>query len=294
MDAVWSAAVGLSDNSQEEMDGYDLVVAIGDVLLKRDRDNPALRERMAEALVNKGFRLGALNRSEEAVTVYDEVVQRFGEATEPAVREQVAKALVNKGFRLGALNWSEEEVAVYDEVVQRFGEATEPAVRERVARALFNKGFRLGGLNRSEEEVAVYDEVVQRFGEATEPAVREVVGRSLNDIGFAFLYDAKRMWAAGDEPAARDRLFRAEEKLRVGLNRAPDNPVILGNLGYAAFLSGRVDEARELLGRAIRLGGEELRQAALDDAAIHPLPQDEAFKELVRSIPGPETEVEEE
>ena len=37
MDAVWSAAMGLYDNSQEEMDGYDLVVAIGDMLLKGGR-----------------------------------------------------------------------------------------------------------------------------------------------------------------------------------------------------------------------------------------------------------------
>ena len=72
-----------------------------------------------------------MNRSEEAVAVFDEVVRRFGDATEPVVRERVAMALVNKGFRLGALNRSEEAVAVYDEVVRRFGDATEPVVRER-------------------------------------------------------------------------------------------------------------------------------------------------------------------
>ncbi|MGH8647173.1 MAG: tetratricopeptide repeat protein [Gammaproteobacteria bacterium] len=158
--------------------------------------------------------------------------------------------------------------------------------------ALFYKGVGLEKLNRHEEAVAVYDEVVERFGEETEPFVRELVGTALNEIGCAFLCDAKRMWAAGDEPAAHDCLFRAEEKLRAGLDRVPDGPWILGNLGYAAFLSGRVDEARELLARAIRLGGERIRQAQLDNAAIKPLPQDEAFKELVRSIPGPETEVE--
>lgn len=34
---------------------------------------------------DKGFRLGQLGRSEEAVGVYDEVVARFGDAPEPTI-----------------------------------------------------------------------------------------------------------------------------------------------------------------------------------------------------------------
>ncbi len=63
----------------------------------------------------QGVRLGALGRSEEAIAVYDDVVARFGTATELPLRELVASALVNKGFRLGALGRSEEAIAVYDD-----------------------------------------------------------------------------------------------------------------------------------------------------------------------------------
>jgi preprotein translocase subunit SecA len=90
---------------------------------------------VAKALVNKGITLGDLNRSEDEISVYDEVLRRFGDATEPAMREQVARALLYKGFRLGDLNRSEDEISVYDEVVRRFGNATEPAVRELMAKA---------------------------------------------------------------------------------------------------------------------------------------------------------------
>ncbi|MGZ4517524.1 MAG: tetratricopeptide repeat protein, partial [Mycobacteriaceae bacterium] len=72
------------------------------------------------ALVNKGLTLCRLDRSEEAVGVYDEVVARFEQAPEPALREAVARALVYKGVALGDLDRSEEEVGVYDEVVARF------------------------------------------------------------------------------------------------------------------------------------------------------------------------------
>jgi hypothetical protein len=44
----------------------------------------------------EGAVLRELGRPEEAVVVYDQVVERFGEAPEPALREQVAMALVNK------------------------------------------------------------------------------------------------------------------------------------------------------------------------------------------------------
>jgi hypothetical protein len=45
-----------------------------------------------------------LNRPAEAIAVYDDLVTRFGEASEPAVRAQVVRALFNKGVRLGQLD----------------------------------------------------------------------------------------------------------------------------------------------------------------------------------------------
>jgi len=72
--------------------------------------------------------------TDDEIARYDEVVARFGDATEPALREQVARAL-NKGGTLEALDRSEEAAGVYDEVVARLGDATEPALREAVAKA---------------------------------------------------------------------------------------------------------------------------------------------------------------
>jgi len=67
--------------------------------------------------------------------VYDEVLRRFGEATEPGTREGVAGALRNKGCRLGVLKRTEEALAVYDDMIRRFADATEPAIQDVVERA---------------------------------------------------------------------------------------------------------------------------------------------------------------
>jgi tetratricopeptide (TPR) repeat protein len=130
-------------------------------------------------MVNKGFRLGALGRSEEEIGVYDEVIGRFGEREEVQIAEKVAKAMVNKGFRLGALGRSEEAIGVYDEVIGRFGEREEVQIAEKVASAMVNKGFRLGALGKSEEEIGVYDEVIGRFGEREEVQIAEQVARAI-------------------------------------------------------------------------------------------------------------------
>jgi tetratricopeptide (TPR) repeat protein len=79
-------------------------------------DETSASSAISAVLVNKGVRLGALGRSEDAVAVYDEVVARFGIREEVALAEQVARALVNKGGTLGALGRSEDAVAVYNEV----------------------------------------------------------------------------------------------------------------------------------------------------------------------------------
>ena|SRR5437773_3681722 len=97
-------------------------------------------------LINKGLKLGALNRSGEAIEVYDEVVRRFGDYPKPALREPLAMALVNKGFRLGVLDRGEDEIAAYSEAALRFGDSVDPAIREQVARALVSKGVKLGVL----------------------------------------------------------------------------------------------------------------------------------------------------
>ena len=75
-----------------------------------DRQEPGLAEQVAKALVNKGFRLGTLGRSEAAIAVYDEVVSRYGDRQEPGLAEQVAAALGNKG-------WLEYSDGCYEESV---------------------------------------------------------------------------------------------------------------------------------------------------------------------------------
>ena len=199
--------------------------------------NPEDNVRRATALVNKGMALGELQRGDEEIAVYDEVLKQFGDATEPQIRDQVAWALINKGVTLGTLNRPEEEISVYDEVVRRFGR--EPRMDDPVATALVNKGVALAGLKRYEEEMRMYDEVVNLFGSTKEPSVAEQVITAL-------IYKAQTL----------DELNRHEDEIRI-------YDMIIVRFGESSDLALRRHVAKALLDKGITLDELGRRAEAL-------------------------------
>ncbi len=183
MDAMWSVAIEFNDNPIEGLSSYDLIINTY-TLLGQKIDDPIWYERIAKVLFNKGFTLEGLNRNEDAIVVFDEVVRRYGDSTETAIQEPVAKALHSKGLSLGVLNRNEDAIVVFDEVVRRYGDSTETAIKKQVAKALFSKGLSLGVLNRNEDAIVVCDEIVRRFGNTTETAIQEMVAKTLYFKGF--------------------------------------------------------------------------------------------------------------
>jgi tetratricopeptide (TPR) repeat protein len=280
--ALLNKAVSLGSRN-----GTNEEIAVYDELLQRfeKATEPAIREQVGRALLNKGVALGTANRNEEELAVYDELLRRFEKATKPALQEQMAMALVNKGITLGTLNRREEAIAAYDELIRLFGDAPGPVIREQILKAFMNKQGNLDALNRTEEAIATCREVVQRYGQINDPALNQPLAHALNTLGFRLLISGKSRVLSGDKKAAELEWHQAHEHLTSALERSPDEPIILGNQGYIHFLLGDIDKARELLTRAIEIGGETIRTGELNDAAIHRLPQDDKFCALVNSIP---------
>jgi tetratricopeptide (TPR) repeat protein len=333
INALWSAATNLFDNSEEEILCYDLIITIinslpkenieknleislakalfnkGQTLLNKadesgenavreeeitvyidlinrfsDATDNTLRKSVAMALVNKGYAFQKLTKHQEAIAAYDEALDRFGKIDELALHEQIAMALVNKGSVLIDLNENDRAIAVYDEVIERFGNIEDLALHRCVAIALINKSIIFAEKNRDTKDI--YEEVIRRFGEAKDTQLREQVTYALNGIGFQIFCQAKSAWQNNDESSAKKYLMEAHDKIDAAYERMPDNAFILGNKAYIRFLMGDKNEARALLSKAISIGGEEVRKAEIEDSKIHPLPQDEEFRELVNSIPG--------
>ena len=151
-----------------------------DQIRQLDEDVGARTELTAvKALIDKGNRLDEMNKLEEALVAYDEVLSRYGASNAPALLEGVAMALVNKGTILGRLERLEEALAACDEVISRYRENDTPFLLEHLAAALVNKGMILRRLNRLEEALAVYEEVVSRYGESETLVLQERVAVAL-------------------------------------------------------------------------------------------------------------------
>jgi len=67
-----------------------------------------IREMVARALMGKGFLLWRLNRMEEALAVHDDLVQRFGDATEPAIGNLLKTARLRRAIAIAHVRGAEE------------------------------------------------------------------------------------------------------------------------------------------------------------------------------------------
>lgn len=106
----------------------------------------------------------------------------------------------------------------------------------------------------------------------------------LNAVGGSLLQEAKRRWKALGRVSADELFGLAKQRIATARAHAPEDPYVLINAGYIAFLEGRRDEARSLLNQAIQQGGEGLRKVGLECSEIHPLPEDEEFRAFIRSL----------
>ena len=139
----------------------------------------------AKEIYNKAVALKNQNRSEEALSAFDEVVHRFAESEMPIVSRLVAMALIERGFTLDDLDRPEDALVAFDEVVRRFGDSDVPDLLKSVTMALVIKGVRLGMLNRPEDALVAFDEVVHRFGDSDVPDLLESVAQALSGKGHA-------------------------------------------------------------------------------------------------------------
>jgi tetratricopeptide (TPR) repeat protein len=188
-----TAAWRLDDSSADEIEGYDLVIRLGDSIQQPDA---YVRERVAMAIVNKGLAFAGSNRHKEAVSTFEEACRRFGKDREQFFRQQVAEAMFNKGYSLSSMGRHDLAVEVYRQLVSQLGKPAEPELQELLAMALLNQGYALGELKRNKEEIKAYDEVVRRFSGSQDPDVQVHVAQALYNKGVTLVASRRNKNAA--------------------------------------------------------------------------------------------------
>ena len=168
----------------EEGEFRKVIEIVDRYFYSRESDSSGISDAVTAFMVFiKAFAHSELGSSERAITIYDEVIERFGNHSALDIQSTIVRALFSKGHQQRLLGEVEAEIETYDEIVERFGGSDAPELQEQVAKALFNKGVTRGQLGEIEAEIALYDEVVERFGDSDVTELQEQVAEALINKG---------------------------------------------------------------------------------------------------------------
>ena len=239
-----------SEDELAEMSGMLMAEAAQSKAIREGIERARVELPQIDSFFSSMAWLGREGLSNQAETIDNEVVERFGASDAPALQARVARALVDKGIAQGRLGDFVAAIAACDEVIERFGGSDVPALQEGVARALVNKGVVQGQLGDSAAAIAVYDEVIERFGGSNVPALQEGVARALVNKGVVQgqLGDSAAEIAVYDEVIER---FGGSDVpvLQEGVARTLVNKGIAqGELGDSAAAIAVYDEVIERFG----------------------------------------------
>ncbi|MGZ4399181.1 MAG: tetratricopeptide repeat protein [Gaiellaceae bacterium] len=169
------------------------VLVLADALADRpdETDDPESMRRALVRLLAKSSALMALERGDEALEIYEEIGDRFADATDPAMREQVAVTLANRVawlFQDGrfeeaeaaqqdlAARFGESALAAFDAIVGRYGAEADPGLKSQAAATMLNKATLLTQLGRHQEALATTEQLIDRFEDEENEAIERVVG----------------------------------------------------------------------------------------------------------------------
>ena len=121
---------------QQEQGIASYGMTIYDDVIRRCGTEVSFNLFIAEALIKKGELLSKLNRKEEALSLYDEIVHRFGNETDIELKQQVAEALYLKAFALFGLKRYKEALSNF---INTYGNTEELSLKRKTALALLLK-----------------------------------------------------------------------------------------------------------------------------------------------------------
>jgi tetratricopeptide (TPR) repeat protein len=174
-----------------------------------ERPDDALDGLVGDALYGIGYSLERIEREEEALPLYEQVVVRLGDADQ--FRGPVARALFHQGSVHSHMGRAEEAIAVWDQLIGRFGDTLEPPVGGWVASALERKAAALRRLERLDDAVDAYDLLIVRFTDSQFPPLRKQADVALSNKVFVRLLQGRHDEAIIVADAAVERLTNADD-----------------------------------------------------------------------------------
>jgi tetratricopeptide (TPR) repeat protein len=266
-EALFSKAISLQQIERDEQ-----AVEVCKQMAARFRNRPDFRGQFARALVQQGQTLARLERLDDAMKVWDELLESFNDATEPPLAMGVAIAYFGKAAAQRRLDHLDDALNTYDELVLRFSTSPFPVLRQRVDAALSEKVFVLLLDQRYDEAIVVANAAVERLGEMGES---DALAIAVLNLGGALAREGRFEEAVNVYDLLIDQL-EDSEALRGRRILAISNKV------EAMTMLGRADDAIDLHADMLGRYGDEVPEAFADAAERNQF--DEGAKPVVAGL----------
>ena len=177
---------------KEAIKCYDEAVDLYQKAVQQCENNRNLFvEQIIIILVTKGIAFYQAGHKDEAIQVYDEVINTFWGGDNHSLDKWISKAFINKIRACGdSSSRDKEAIAACDEVVRRFRTAKDLSLKICVAIALRDKAAILVRCGRLNEAIQACDEVIHQFGQIEE--LKTYVGDALVNKYYALKRENRR------------------------------------------------------------------------------------------------------
>ena len=142
------------------------------------KDYPDFSVFYISALYNKAGAFMDLGRSAEAITTYEEMIKQADSYPDdnPTVLDCVAGGLINIGALYSRSDSFEKGMAAFDEAVRRFAKHSNPKLQNSAAQSLYNKAMVLRNAGRSSDAIATFTSIVDQYADAPAEELRHWAG----------------------------------------------------------------------------------------------------------------------
>ncbi len=117
-------------------------------------------DELSKSLFIKAEILKKLNQKEEALNIYDKLIENFSTSKNKNVLNQVKNALINKAYELSLIDKSEDTLKIYNELLNNFSELLN---LEEKAFILINKGYLFTLSAETKKSLECYEKVILDF-----------------------------------------------------------------------------------------------------------------------------------
>ena len=171
---------------------------------------------------------------ETAVSMFDNILDRYRDEEAAELQRTIAKALVAKAS-IARTQFSDHETAfaAFDEVIGRFRTTNDTYIKRLVASALMNRAFMKGESGEFEGEIESYDKLIALLGDAREGEMETFVALALSFKSMSLVEIGRMEEADKACKALQEKLGKLRGEFKASLGWQPEG------VSAIAMMAGR-------------------------------------------------------